>query len=97
MMSSGREEKYSEILLLEKMLQEGSIEYNRHDLCDGFQITVPLPGQAKEISIIEHAGSYGSVMDLLEIWIDGETEGFLSAVHTLRIIKDIRGREFPNQ
>lgn len=91
-----RQEKYSEILLLEKMLQEGSIEHDRHDLYDGFQIIVPLPGQTKEISIIEHAGSYGNVMNLLEIWAEGEIKGFLSAAQTLRIIKNIRGRESPN-
>lgn len=91
-----KREKYSEILLLERLLQEGNIEYDRHDLYDGFQITVPLPGQTKEISIIEHAGSYGSVMNLLEIWAEGEIKGFLSAEQTLRIIKNIRGREPPN-
>ena len=88
-----KQERYSEILLLEKMLQEGSIEHNRHDLYDGFQIILPLPGQTKEISIIEHAGSYGSVMNLLEIWAEGEIKGFLSAEQTLRIIKNIRERE----
>lgn len=87
-----KQERYSEILLLEKMLQEGSIEHNRHDLYDGFQIILPLPGQTKEISIIEHAGSYGSVMNLLEIWAEGEIKGFLSAEQTLRIIKNIRER-----
>lgn len=90
-----KQERYSEILLLEKMLQEGSIEHNRHDLYDGFQIILPLPGQTKEISIIEHAGSYGSVMNLLEIWAEGEIKGFLSAEQTLRIIKNIRERENP--
>lgn len=88
-----KQKRYSEILLLEKMLQEKDIEHNRCDLYDGFQITVPLPGQTKEISIIEHAGSYGSVMNLLEIWAEGEIKGFLSAEQTLRIIKNIRGRE----
>ncbi len=53
-------------------------------------------GQTKEISIIEHAGSYGSVMNLLEIWAEGEIKGFLSAEQTLRIIKNIRERESPN-
>ena len=91
-----KQERYSEILLLEKMLQEGSIEHNRHDLYDGFQIILPLPGQTKEISIIEHAGSYGSVMNLLEIWAEGEIKGFLSAEQTLRIIKNIREREREN-
>lgn len=90
------QKKYSEILLLEKMLRERNIEHDRHNLYDGFQIIVPLPGQTKEISIIEHAGSYGSVMNLLEIWAENEIKGFLSAEQTLRIIQNIRGRESPN-
>ena len=91
-----KSEKYSEIILLRQMLQERKIEHEKHDLYDGYQIIVPLPGQTKEISIIEHAGSYGSVMNLLEIWAEGEIKGFLSAEQTLRIIKNIRGRESPN-
>ena len=91
-----KQERYSEILLLEKMLQERNIEHSRRNLYDGFQIVVPLPGQTKEISVIEHAGSYGSVMNLLEIWAENEIKGFLSAEQTLRIIKNIRGRESPN-
>lgn len=91
-----RQERYSEILLLEKMLQERNIEHDRHDLYDGFQIIVPLPGLTKEISVIEHAGSYGSVVNLLEIWAENEIKGFLSAEQTLRIIQNIRGRESPN-
>jgi hypothetical protein len=91
-----KSEKYSEIILLGQMLQERKIEHEQHDLYDGYQIIVPLPGQTKEISIIEHAGSYGSVMNLLEIWAEGEIKGFLSAEQTLRIIKNIRGRESPN-
>ena len=78
------------------MLQERNIEHSRRNLYDGFQIVVPLPGQTKEISVIEHAGSYGSVMNLLEIWAENEIKGFLSAEQTLRIIKNIRGRESPN-
>lgn len=35
-------------------------------------------------------------MNLLEIWAEGEIKGFLSAEQTLRIIKNIRGRESPN-
>ena len=90
------QKKYSEILLLEKTLRERNIENDRHNLYDGFQIIVPLPGQTKEISIIEHAGSYGSVMNLLEIWAENEIKGFLSAEQTLRIIQNSRGRESPN-
>lgn len=91
-----KQKRYSESPSWSIFSRRGDIEHNRCDLYDGFQITVPLPGQTKEISIIEHAGSYGSVMNLLEIWAEGEIKGFLSAEQTLRIIKNIRGRESPN-
>lgn len=92
-----KQEKYSEILLLKKMLREKNIEHDWHDLCDGFQIIVPLPGQMKEISVIEHLFSYGSSMNLLEISAEGNIQGFLLAKQALRIIQNIRGRESPNQ
>lgn len=96
MSKMSKQEKYSEILLLEKMLREKNIDYDLHDLYDGFQIIVPLSGHTKEISVIEHMGSYGSLMDLLEIWAENEIQGFISAEQTLRIIQNIRGRESPN-
>lgn len=62
-----KSEKYSEIILLGQMLQERKIEHEQHDLYDGYQITVPLPEPTKEISVIEHQCSYGSIMNLLEM------------------------------
>ena len=64
-----KSEKYSEIILLGQMLQERKIEHEQHDLYDGYQIIVPLPEPTKEISVIEHQCSYGSIMNLLEIWV----------------------------
>ena len=58
-----KSEKYSEIILLGQMLQERKIEHEQHDLCDGYQIIVPLPEPTKEISVIEHQCSYGSIID----------------------------------
>lgn len=88
-------EKYSEIILLGQMLQERKIEHEQHDLYDGYQITVPLPEPTKEISVIEHQCSYGSIMNLLEIWADGSIQGYLSAKQTLKIIERIKARESP--
>lgn len=88
-------EKYSEIILLGQMLQERKIEHEQHDLYDGYQITVPLPEPTKEISVIEHQCSYGSIMNSLEIWADGSIQGYLSAKQTLRIIERIKARESP--
>lgn len=62
-----KSEKYSEIILLGQMLQERKIEHEQRDLYDGYQITVPLPEPTKEISVIEHQCSYGSIMNLLEL------------------------------
>lgn len=56
-------------------------------------ITVPLPEPTKEISVIEHQCSYGSIMNLLEIWADGSIQGYLSAKQTLKIIERIKARE----
>ena len=62
---------------------------------DGYQIIVPLPEPTKEISVIEHQCSYGSIMNLLEIWADGSIQGYLSAKQTLRIIERVKARESP--
>ena len=90
-----KSEKYSEIILLGQMLQERKIEHEQHDLYDGYQITVPLPEPTKEISVIEHQCSYGSIMNLLEIWADGSIQGYLSAKQTLRIIERVKARNLP--
>ena len=88
-----KSKKYSEIILLGQMLQERKIEHEQHDLYDGYQIIVPLPEPTKEISVIEHQCSYGSIMNLLEIWADGSIQGYLSAKQTLRIIERVKARE----
>lgn len=90
-----KSKKYSEIILLGQMLQERKIEHEQHDLYDGYQIIVPLPEPTKEISVIEHQCSYGSIMNLLEIWADGSIQGYLSAKQTLKIIERIKARESP--
>lgn len=90
-----KSKKYSEIILLGQMLQERKIEHEQHDLYDGYQIIVPLPEPTKEISVIEHQCSYGSIMNLLEIWADGSIQGYLSAKQTLRIIERVKAREYP--
>lgn len=77
-----KSKKYSEIILLGQMLQERKIEHEQHDLYDGYQI-------------IEHQCSYGSIMNLLEIWADGSIQGYLSAKQTLRIIERVKARESP--
>lgn len=90
-----KSKKYSEIILLGQMLQERKIEHEQHDLYDGYQIIVPLPEPTKEISVIEHQCSYGSIMNLLEIWADGSIQGYLSAKQTLRIIERVKPGNSP--
>ena len=70
-------------------------QHEQHDLYDGYQIIVPLPEPTKEISVIEHQCSYGSIMNLLEIWADGSIQGYLPAKQTLRIIERVKARESP--
>lgn len=89
-----KSEKYSEIILLGRCSRR-MIEHEQHDLYDGYQIIVPLPEPTKEISVIEHQCSYGSIMNLLEIWADGSIQGYLSAKQTLKIIERIKARESP--
>lgn len=89
-----KSKKYSEIILLGQMLQERKIEHEQHDLYDGYQIIVPLPEPTKEISVIEHQCSYGSIMNLLEIRAES-IQGYLSAKQTLRIIERVKARESP--
>ena len=60
-----------------------------------YQIIVLLPEPTKKISVIEHQCSYGSIMNLLEIWADGSIQGYLSAKQTLKIIERIKARESP--
>lgn len=56
-----------------------------------------LLGQMLQERKIEHEQqcSYGSIMNLLEIWADGSIQGYLSAKQTLRIIERVKARESP--
>lgn len=87
--------KYKDIKRYDHKQMERKIEHEQHDLYDGYQIIVPLPEPTKEISVIEHQCSYGSIMNLLEIWADGSIQGYLSAKQTLRIIERVKARESP--
>ena len=92
---SNRKEKYSEIILLGGILQEKKIDYHQHELYDGYQILVPLDGEACEISVIEHQGSYGSAFNMLEIADGKSIRGFLSAKQVAKVIEKMKGRESP--
>lgn len=94
-----KSEKYSEIILLGRCSRRerssmSSTTYTT-DIRYGYQIIVPLPEPTKEISVIEHQCSYGSIMNLLEIWADGSIQGYLSAKQTLKIIERTKARESP--
>lgn len=60
---------YQEIRKLMRMLSDYDIPYSAHDMFDGIQVIYPETetSQAVVCSVIEHFGSYGSQLDLLEI------------------------------
>lgn len=97
-----RSEKYKEILLLEKMLQEKKIPHWKQPLYDGFQIQVPLPDKNRKIrqtiSVIEHSGSYGSVFDMIEIMNgNGSIQGYLTADAAMKVIEHEVKRRAPDK
>ena len=60
---------YQEIRKLMRMLSDYNIPYSVHDMFDGVQVIYPETEtpQSAVCSVIEHFGSYGSQLDLLEI------------------------------
>ena len=60
---------YQEIRKLMRMLSDYDIPYSVHDMHDGIQVIYPEAEtpQAVVCSVVEHFGSYGSQLDLLEI------------------------------
>lgn len=52
-----------------RMLSDYNIPYSVHDMFDGVQVIYPETEtpQSAVCSVIEHFGSYGSQLDLLEI------------------------------
>ena len=57
---------YTEIIRLHEMLTASDIPHTFGELYGGYHITYPL-GKDWECSVIEHRGSYGNEVDLLEI------------------------------
>ena len=60
---------YQEIRKLMRMLSDYGIPYSVNDLYDGIQVIYPEAEtpQTAVCSVIEHFGSYGGQLDLLEI------------------------------
>ena len=88
--------KYQEILVLDKLLDYANIPHETKRLFDGWQIIYPKDGACRICDAIEHFGSYGSEQDLLEIMglISDEEEkydsivGFLTANDVFERIKN---------
>ena len=60
--------RYQEIHVLDKMLAEAEIPHTMKPFMDGFQICYPVESKLNKVmDAIEHFGSYGNEMDLLEI------------------------------
>lgn len=87
-------EKYKEILLLEKMLSESGIPYAKQPMFGGWHICYPNE-ENTVCSAIEHNGSYGREADKIEIMgllTDEESKydsvvGWLSAQEVFERIK----------
>ncbi len=60
-------DKYTEILKLDKMLTESKIPHTLMKHMDGWQVIYPEDGARRVIDAVEFDGSYGSNEDLLEI------------------------------
>ena len=82
---------YMEIHNLGDMLSNAGVPYEIEGLYDGFHIGIPsLRFDECKISVIEHGGSYGSALDLLEMqYLEGCVQGFLKAETAFQIIRKI--------
>lgn len=88
-MESACAEKYTEIFRLKKMLEDANISFRFYWKSDlmGFHLIYPATGDKRVCSVVEHAFSYGSSKNLLEIMgllTDAEKEddfvaGYLTA------------------
>ena len=88
-------QKYQEILKLDKMLSEANIPHILRRSFSGWQVCYPeFDTSTRVCSAIEHSFSYGSDEDLIEIMGlleegegDGEVVGYLTAGEVFRRIK----------
>jgi hypothetical protein len=91
---------YKEIVKLKEKLEEAKIPFEFRTLFDGYQICYPEKNTkdkegVMECSVIEHYGSYGHSVDLLEIMgllteeesQDDNVLGYLSADEVFQRIK----------
>lgn len=79
---------YTEILRLDKMLDEKKVEHEIIRFWDGYRIVIPYNG--REIGdIIQHYGSYGNTENLLETMGFDEPDviGSLTAEQAMELIE----------
>lgn len=90
-------ESYTEILKLDKMLNEAKIPHTLDRWMDGWQVCYPVEDyeNGRVMDAIEHCGSYGHEKDLLEIMglltpeeeKDDSVKGWLTAEDVFERIK----------
>lgn len=62
------DDRYKEILLLDRMLTEAKIPHTLTRFMDGWQVCYPeYSPEARVCDAIEHCGSYGNAIDKLEL------------------------------
>lgn len=80
-------DKYKEILVLDKLLTEADIPHTLDRNLDGWIVAYPNLGEERVMDAIEHFGSYGHQWDRLEIMWGGEVKGYQSAQEVFERIK----------
>lgn len=80
-------DRYKEILVLDKMLTEAGIPHETVRFLDGWNVGYPNLGEDRVMDAIEHFGSYGHKLDRLEIMWGGQVLCHLSAQEVFESIK----------
>ena len=80
-------DRYKEILVLDKMLTDAGIPHTTMRHFDGWIVVYPDADERYVMDAIEHFGSYGNKFDKLEIMWGGRVQGFLSAQDVFDRIK----------
>lgn len=80
-------DRYKEILVLDKMLTDAGIPHTLDRHLDGWIVVYPHPGTNRVMDAVEHFGSYGNQFDKLEIMWGKQVQGWLSAQEVFERIK----------
>ena len=80
-------DRYKEILVLDKMLTDADIPHTLARNLDGWIVAYPNLGEDRVMDAIEHFGSYGNQFDKLETMWGKQVKGYQSAQEVFNSIK----------